>query len=424
MRQSSIASVRSATVTIESIIDSEAVCLLASIVGAALSTLIWKSTSLGRLCFETRLPSATCEVRFEKRRPPWKTFFYFTRQSLGDGLSKPARFVLACILWANLCKDEQNVIEVEQDENDCFTVCIDDESVVAEYVQLLYGRRLNLALMRKVFSAMWSQDGVYDIEIRKNFFDRFEVNSGGFFYRRPISTFMLTASSAKLEAFDFPIQWDLYQIFDKWLGWPRGLAMRFFSQFPMPVPLRMQDLVKRLTDTHMGIPKPKDFEDFHSRFTALRKYIPEVIRKPVICPLCQSRDTMIDITHDKVVDDTTKQAGTPLWQCSECGLQVKKAVTCDDEEPNDTFFTYNGWVSKSSEVRDRMAELFRTRGTCSSIRYAFEFNGKAVYASVRKITGPVQTLDFVLVDGHEMNLATEEEIAEIESRLEWKEWTF
>ena len=56
-------------------------------------------------------------------------FFNFTRQSLGDGLSKPARFVLACILWANLCKDEQNVIEVEQDENDCFTVCIDDESV-------------------------------------------------------------------------------------------------------------------------------------------------------------------------------------------------------------------------------------------------------------------------------------------------------
>lgn len=75
VRQSSIASVRSATVTIESIIDSEAVCLLASIVGAALSTLIWKNTSLGRLCFETRLPSATCEVRFEKRRPPWKTFF-------------------------------------------------------------------------------------------------------------------------------------------------------------------------------------------------------------------------------------------------------------------------------------------------------------------------------------------------------------
>ena len=166
-------------------------------------------------------------------------FFYFMRQSLGDGLSKPARFVLACILWAKLCKDEQNVIEVEQDENDCFTVCIDDESVVAEYVQLLY--------------------------------------------RRPLSTFMLTASSAKLEAFDFPIQWDLYQIFDKWLGWPRGLAMRFFSQFPMPVPLRMQDLVKRLADTHMGIPKPKDFEDFHSRFTALRKYIPEVIRKPVLC---------------------------------------------------------------------------------------------------------------------------------------------
>lgn len=29
-----------------------------------------------------------------------------------------------------------------------------------------------------------------------------------------------------------------------------------------------------------------------------------------------------------------------------------------------------------------------------------------------------------MVDGHEMNLATEEEIAEIESRLEWKEWTF
>lgn len=133
---------------------------------------------------------------------------------------------------------------------------------------------------------------------------------------------------------------------------------------------------------------------------------------------------MIDITHDKVVDDTTKQAGTPLWQCSECGLQVKKAVTYDDEEPNDTFFTYYGWVTKSSEVRDRMAELFRTRGTCSNIRYAFEFNGKAVYASVRKITDPVQTLDFVLVDGHEMNLATEEEIAEIESRLEWKEWTF
>lgn len=81
-------------------------------------------------------------------------------------------------------------------------------------------------------------------------------------------------------------------------------------------------------------------------------------------------------------------------------------------------------MTKSSEVRDRMAELFRTRGTCSNIRYAFEFNGKAVYASVRKITDPVQTLDFVLVDGHEMNLATEEEIAEIESRLEWKEWTF
>lgn len=47
----------------------------------------------------------------------------------------------------------------------------------------------------------------------------------------------------------------------------------------------------------------------------------------------------------------------------------------------------------------------------------------AVYASAREIVGPDQLLDFMLVDEKEMRLATEQEVAEIETRFEDEEET-
>lgn len=47
----------------------------------------------------------------------------------------------------------------------------------------------------------------------------------------------------------------------------------------------------------------------------------------------------------------------------------------------------------------------------------------AVYASAREIVGPDQLLDFMLVDEKEMRLATEQEVAEIETRFEAEDET-
>lgn len=47
----------------------------------------------------------------------------------------------------------------------------------------------------------------------------------------------------------------------------------------------------------------------------------------------------------------------------------------------------------------------------------------AVYASAREIVGPDQLPDFMLVDGKEMRLATEQEVAEIETRFEGEDET-
>lgn len=47
----------------------------------------------------------------------------------------------------------------------------------------------------------------------------------------------------------------------------------------------------------------------------------------------------------------------------------------------------------------------------------------AVYASAREIVGPDQLPDSMLVDGKEMRLATEQEVAEIETRFEGEEVT-
>lgn len=49
--------------------------------------------------------------------------------------------------------------------------------------------------------------------------------------------------------------------------------------------------------------------------------------------------------------------------------------------------------------------------------------GMAVYASAREIVGPDQLLDFMLVDEKEMRLATEQEVAEIETRFEGEDET-
>lgn len=47
----------------------------------------------------------------------------------------------------------------------------------------------------------------------------------------------------------------------------------------------------------------------------------------------------------------------------------------------------------------------------------------AVYASAREIVGPDQLPDSMLVDGKAMRLATEQEVAEIETRFESEEVT-
>ena len=47
----------------------------------------------------------------------------------------------------------------------------------------------------------------------------------------------------------------------------------------------------------------------------------------------------------------------------------------------------------------------------------------AIYASAREIVGPDQLLDFMLVDEKERRLATEQEVAEIETRLEGEDET-
>lgn len=47
----------------------------------------------------------------------------------------------------------------------------------------------------------------------------------------------------------------------------------------------------------------------------------------------------------------------------------------------------------------------------------------AVYTSAREIVGPDQLPDSMLVDGKEMRLATEQEVAEIETRFEGEDET-
>lgn len=71
-----------------------------------------------------------------------------TLMNLGEGLSRPARFILAYILWVGYC-DLQQATNKNSDCS-CLSVRVDAGTKLEEYLELLYGKKLSLPLVRNV----------------------------------------------------------------------------------------------------------------------------------------------------------------------------------------------------------------------------------------------------------------------------------
>lgn len=245
-----------------------------------------------------------------------------TLMNLGKGLSRPARFILAYILWVGYC-DLQQATNKNSDCS-CLSVRVDAGTKLEEYLELLYGKKLSLPLVRNVFRATVIPPTYCDAVQWEHFFDSF---------RQDCEHIPPSNNDRLLFSFEFrstflkaiPLEKLFYDVIDQLLYWPRGLGKLFFDQFSQPTPKSIRQLVERL--------------DIPQTIQLTKRY------KPVCCPLCGYKpltEVLIGMPSSEIIPEMKAgkyilygccldaESLPPDWKCPHCGLPIHKGTNVSD----------------------------------------------------------------------------------------------